>query len=100
MFPDEPPRRAGGPRGCEVREDHSCPRCGGQTDADEVDIGVGVMRGPRGCIDCGWSEDKSLDMADPANAGPDERGGYRDQFGGYHPAGSSMARAFRLAALP
>jgi len=32
----------------------TCPRCGGQLDYDEVDIGVGTLRGNPGCPDCHW----------------------------------------------
>lgn len=31
----------------------TCPFCGEETVADEVDIGVGVIRGPEGCPACG-----------------------------------------------
>lgn len=37
-------------------ENHPCPACGGETNQDSVDVGVGVIHGPRGCIECGWSE--------------------------------------------
>jgi hypothetical protein len=45
---------------------------------------------------CGWSEDSNYDLSagrDPV----DERGGAIDQYGGYHPSGSAMALAYRLA---
>lgn len=32
-----------------------CPQCGEQLDYDEVDIGVGVMRGNPGCPSCHWT---------------------------------------------
>ena len=73
-----------------------CPKCGGQCDRDSVDVGVGVIRGPYGCEECGWSEDSEYDLSsgkDPV----DEKGGVIDQYGGYHPSGSSMALAYRLA---
>lgn len=79
------------------RSSDPCPKCGGETHQDSVDVGVGIMYGPRGCIECGWSEDPEYDMTDPDNREPTERGGYKDQFGGLHPAGSSMALAYRLA---
>lgn len=75
-----------------------CPGCGeGQVHQDRVDIGVGVIYGPSGCPCCGWSEDPDYDMRNPENRKPDSRGGYKDQYGGYHPAGSTMALAYRLA---
>lgn len=36
--------------------EEKCPRCGGETEADEVDVGPGVVRGPRGCPACFWVE--------------------------------------------
>ena len=32
----------------------SCPRCGTTLEADEVDVGVGVVYGPVGCPGCFW----------------------------------------------
>jgi hypothetical protein len=73
-----------------------CPNCSEPCDRDSVDVGVGIIHGPRGCPGCGWSEDPEYDLStgrDPV----DERGGAIDQYGGYHPPGSSMALAYRLA---
>lgn len=73
-----------------------CPQCSGVTHQDCVDVGVGIIYGPRGCTVCGWSEDDRYDLTNPENLKADERGGYRDQYGGYHPKGSlgaSIARA-------
>jgi hypothetical protein len=45
-----------------------CPRCGGDTEVDEVDIGVGMQQcGPRGCPVCHWVEGDpaALPMVDP-----------------------------------
>ena len=73
-----------------------CPNCGESCDRDSVDVGVGVIHGPFGCANCGWSEDSKYDLSqdrDPV----DEKGGAIDQWGGYHPPGSSMAEAYRLA---
>lgn len=74
-----------------------CPHCDGETHQDHVDVGVGVIHGPRGCIECGWSEDAEYDQRNPENRKSSETGGYKDQFGGYHPAGSTRALALRLA---
>jgi hypothetical protein len=44
----------------------------------------------------GWSEDSDYDLStgkDPV----DDRGGAIDQYGSYHPPGSTMAFAYRLA---
>ncbi len=72
-----------------------CPRCGDIVWRDDVDVGVGRIYGPYGCS-CGWSEDDEYDLT-TRDAGPDEKGGYIDQWGGYHPAGSPTAMAYRLA---
>ena len=74
-----------------------CPKCGGDCWRDDVDVGVGIIYGPWGCEDCGWSEDPRYDMTNVDNRKPDERGGYKDQYGGYWPPGSSMALAHKLA---
>lgn len=73
-----------------------CPKCNDDCWRDSVDIGVGIQYGPWGCPGCGWSEWDCYDLStgkDPV----DDRGGAIDQFGGYHPPGSSMARAYRMA---
>ena len=78
-----------------------CPNCGPHDDLwrDSVDVGVGTIYGPWGCPICGWSQDDEYDLSngrDPV----DEKGGAIDQFGGYHPPGSTMALAYRLARGP
>jgi hypothetical protein len=73
-----------------------CPKCSEDCQRDSVDVGVGVIHGPWGCPGCGWSEYSVYDLStgrDPV----DEKGGAIDQYGGYHPPGSSMALAYRLA---
>jgi hypothetical protein len=73
-----------------------CPKCGGHCDRDSVDVGVGTIYGPYGCGECAWSEDSEYDLSngkDPV----DDKGGAIDQYGGYHPPGSSRALAYRLA---
>jgi hypothetical protein len=79
------------------RSTEPCPKCGGEMHQDSADVGVGVIYGPRGCIECGWSEDDEYDMTIHENRKPNEHGAYKDQFGGLHPAGSTTARAFRMA---
>lgn len=39
-----------------------CPECGADLEYDEVDIGVGIMRGNPGCRDCGWVPPKIDDI--------------------------------------
>lgn len=80
--------------------DHSnepCPKCGGETHQESANIGVGVIFGPRGCIECAWSEDTEYDLSD-GRCPIDDKGGVFDQFGMYHPPGSTVAAAYRLAA--
>jgi hypothetical protein len=78
------------------RSSDHCPKCEGETHQDSVDVGVGVIYGPRGCMECGWSEDADYDLSEGRDP-VDEKGGAIDQFGGYHPPGSTMALAYRLA---
>lgn len=73
-----------------------CPKCGGDCYRDEVDIGVGIECGPYGCPSCGWSEYDEYDLSDGRDP-VDEKGVAIDQYGGYHPPRSSMARAYRMA---
>lgn len=73
-----------------------CPKCNGECYRDEVDVGVGVIEGPWGCIECGWSADPQYDLSDGRSA-VREDGSAFDQYGGLHPKGSSMARAYRMA---
>lgn len=73
-----------------------CPKCGGETYQDSVDVGVGIIHGPRGCVECGWSEDSSYDLSEGRDP-IDENGGCIDQFGGYHPPKSFTAKAYRMA---
>jgi len=48
----------------EMTDPNVCPKCGGYCYRESVDIGVGVIHGPYGCIDCGWSEDSYFDSSD------------------------------------
>jgi hypothetical protein len=74
----------------------NCPKCGGQCYRDSVDVGVGVIHGPWGCEECAWSEDEEYDLSEGKDP-VDDKGGAIDQYGGYHPPGSSRALAYRLA---
>ena len=78
------------------RSNDPCPKCGGETHQDSVDVGVGIIYGPRGCIECAWSEAPEYDLSE-GQSPLDEKGGARDQFGGYHPPASLTAKAYRLA---
>lgn len=76
------------------RSNDPCPKCNGETHQDSVDVGIGVMHGPRGCIVCGWSESSEYDLSD-GKSPVQENGGVLDQFGGLHPAGSLYALAHK-----
>ena len=41
----------------------NCPKCGEECDRDEVDVGVGMIYGPYGCM-CGWSESAEYDSSE------------------------------------
>lgn len=74
-----------------------CPKCGcEECYRDDVNIGVGIIYGPWGCPACGWSECSEYDLSEGRDP-VDKQGGAIDQYGGYHPPGSSMARAYRMA---
>lgn len=68
-------------------DEQDCPKCGveGALWRDSVDVGVGVMYGPWGCRNCGWSSDPAYDVSDGVTETPE---GYRrDQYGSLHPPG-------------
>ncbi len=76
-----------------------CPKCKcDELHRDEADVGVGIIYGPWGCPQCGWSEHPSYDLSEGKDP-VDIKGGAIDQYGGYHPPGSSMALAYRLAKM-
>jgi len=39
-----------------------CPDCGGRLEYDEVDIGVGTLRGNPSCPDCCWTPPDLIDL--------------------------------------
>ncbi len=48
-----------------------CPKCGGECEHDEVDIGVGIQQGPPYCIECGWTPKSLLDWEDDCREAQD-----------------------------
>lgn len=61
-----------------------CPKCKStEVWRDSVDVGVGIMHGPYGCAECGWSENEQYDQS----KGPkySKSGCLTDQWGGLHP---------------
>lgn len=63
-----------------------CPKCGERGCwRDSADVGVGVVYGPWGCPDCGWSEHGEYDLS--SGQSPRRDGGVIDQWGGLTPRG-------------
>ena len=65
--------------------DPKCPKCGEECSRDSVDVGVGVIYGPWGCI-CGWSSDPHYDASNgpsPAQLVAGD-GKWVDSRGGVH----------------
>jgi hypothetical protein len=64
-------------------ERKECPECKAECWRESCDVGVGVITGPWGCPECGWSEDDRYDLRN----GPKKTdAGYTlDQFGGATP---------------
>jgi hypothetical protein len=42
----------------------TCPICGGPLEYDEVDVGVGTIRGNPGCPDCHWTLEDTRERHD------------------------------------
>lgn len=60
----------------------TCPKCGAPLEYDEVDIGVGTIRGNPGCPDCHWTPDENprekgdgIEFSDPIDARDERRHG-------------------------
>ncbi len=62
----------------------NCPECGEEDlHREEVDVGVGVITGPFGCLNCGWSEDPYFDSTHgPCQAQKDNPGWIVSPIGG------------------
>lgn len=60
----------------------SCPHCGAPCDREAVDVGVGVIHGPWGCPDCGWSEYPEYDCREGVRRDGADR--VFDQYGVSH----------------
>ena len=65
-----------------ARETCDCPHCGEPCDRDSVDVGIGVIHGPWGCANCGWSSSPEYDCRDGIRRDGDDR--VFDQYGGSH----------------
>jgi hypothetical protein len=42
----------------------NCPKCNCECWRDSCDVGVGIIYGPWGCPECGWSEDSEYDRSE------------------------------------
>jgi len=51
-----------------------CPDCGCECDRYSVDNGVGIIYGPYGCPECGWSEHEQYNQKLNPNKGYDQWG--------------------------
>lgn len=80
----------------ELTESDPCPRCGeSELYRDSVDVGVGIIHGPYGCPNCGWSENEEYDLQ--KGGGLQEDGGYLDPYGGYWPKDNPVVKMMRAA---
>ena len=59
-----------------------CPHCESDCAREEVDIGVGIMTGPWGCPNCGWSDNPVYDCREGIRKDGDDR--VLDQYGVSH----------------
>ncbi len=53
-----------------MTKENDCPRCGSELDFDEVDIGVGVLRGNPGCPSCHWTPEIKCSCSESKEACP------------------------------
>ena len=72
-----------------ITNDFTCPNC---KDCDiwreSVDVGVGIIYGPYGCENCGWSESGEYNLATGTKTSAD--GSPVDQFGGVYPGWKAL----------
>ena len=62
------------------RETQNCPHCGEECCRDDVNVGIGIMYGPWGCPNCGWSEYEEHDSREGVRGAGNDR--VFDQYGG------------------
>jgi len=55
-----------------------CPNCGAPLEYDEVDIGVGTLRGNPGCPECHWTPDNPREKGDDDGAEYSDPRDFRD----------------------
>ena len=80
----------------ELTDATPCPRCR-ETELyrDSVDVGVGIIHGPYGCPNCGWSENEAYDLE--KGGGLQEDGSYLDPYGGLWPKDNPVVKMMRAA---
>lgn len=59
-----------------------CPHCGEACDRESADVGIGVIYGPWGCANCGWSSDSQYDSREGVQRDGEDR--VFDQWGMSH----------------
>jgi hypothetical protein len=75
-----------------------CPKCGNpDTYRESADVGVGVIYGPYGCPECGWSEWPQYDRSEgPSPEQKDNPEWYVDQWGGMQRVEAIVERCERF----
>ena len=64
----------------------NCPKCECECFRDSVDVEVGVIYGPYGCPECGWSESPEYDRSEGLSPAQKKYPKYYvDQWGGMTP---------------
>lgn len=67
-----------------MNDDSPCPNCNEPgLWRESVNVGVGVIYGPYGCPNCGWSESREYDQSQGPKLNSD--GSPTDQWGGVYP---------------
>lgn len=72
----------------------TCPVCGADAWRESADVGVGIIYGPFGCSECGWSEDEEYDQI-TGKGGVQADGSYTTPQGDLYPKSSPVAIAMR-----
>lgn len=64
----------------------SCPKCSSPVWIESVDVEVGILHGPYGCPECGWSEWEEYDISNGTSQAQLNYPNYLvDQWGRLHP---------------
>lgn len=61
----------------------NCPKCNEECYREQADVGVGIIYGPYGCPECGWSEWTQYDRSEgESEKGKEHPDWFVDQWGG------------------